>query len=400
MKYLKITLKPLDAYFLGGERNASYPDNQIQRSEPKPYFIRSNTLPSQSALFGILRYLGIRNPESSFQPNLETDGKNIGLKSFDLLSTEIQSFGKINRISPLLLQSMEKCKDELVEKHFIPAPRNRVAVDLKKDPAPVIKPFTEFIKVNTTGGVRYLPKEYKEKDAWDNVDVLCLEDGTLRGDLFQRQIRVGINRQFKKSQNKADPSGFFKKEYVVLDSAYSFLFYAEVEDHFWYPNERVVYVGQGRAPFAATVTNLEEKPAIALPEAFHQEHAEINGQPAAAPCSAVALSDIYYPGPLEELKQRCSLMIAEGKDYRVFTTNYSAAGTYGRYKKHPSALRLIPAGSVFLFFGTETQSAREQMDTFRTTLNNQEVTKTAQIAGFNHLFYSDGTSTYNKEVQQ
>lgn len=101
MKTLKIVMKPLDAYFLGGERNAAHENSPTQRTQRNPYLIHSNRMLSQSAAFGALRYLGIRSPKPSFRLEPE-DRANIGAESYQITS-EGQKFGKIHCISPVLL---------------------------------------------------------------------------------------------------------------------------------------------------------------------------------------------------------------------------------------------------------------------------------------------------------
>jgi CRISPR type III-B/RAMP module-associated protein Cmr3 len=385
MMYLKITLKPLDAYFLGSERNTQFSgsNENSQLSEQKPYFIRSNQLPSQSALFGVLRYLGIQNPKSNFELASE-DKDNIGPNSYNLLSQEIQNFGRIHGISPLLLENKQK-------ERFMPAPRNRCGEESwADDKKTTIQPFTEFEKVNTLLGTRYFPTEYDEK-IWDGVNAMCLEDGHLVKDLFQGETRIGINREFQRKGDDAPLNGFFKKEYIVLNPDYKFLFYADVAEDFVLPEggQRVVYMGQGNSPFLAKLEKETSKPVIALPQEILPSNALTAEN---RHCTATLLSDLYYEDNVDTLKQYCSLMIAGSKDYRVFTTNYGNDKTaINRYSKHRCALRLLPAGSVFLFFGEDRQ---EKMEQFRSMMDGLSITKQAQIAGFNHIFYSDGISTY------
>ena len=52
-KYIRIVLTPLGPYFLGGERGLKYTDNDTQMSRGEKYYIKSNLMPNQSALFGV-----------------------------------------------------------------------------------------------------------------------------------------------------------------------------------------------------------------------------------------------------------------------------------------------------------------------------------------------------------
>ncbi len=103
MKYLRIILKPMEPYFLGSERSARYGDSS-QLSLTDPYYLISEKLPSQTSLFGVLRYLGIRNPKTSFHLSPE-DKEIIGDHSFTVEGTPSSTpeFGKISKISPLMI---------------------------------------------------------------------------------------------------------------------------------------------------------------------------------------------------------------------------------------------------------------------------------------------------------
>ena len=381
MKTLKIVMKPLDAYFLGGERNAAHENSPTQRTQRNPYLIHSNRMLSQSAAFGALRYLGIRSPKPSFRLEPE-DRANIGAESYQITS-EGQKFGKIHCISPVLLVDRQG-------QRWMSAPRGRVALPEEQEGKGLYQPFTSFALVETALGTRCLPEEYNEKTAWDGAELLCLETGALRGSVFGTQMRTGINRSSQKkarngkNQNDGTPSGYFKKEYVTLDPDFSFLFYAQAEDGFFCRRDGVVYMGQGRTPFAVQVEEAE-KEALALPPCCCPAAVRVNGEE--RPCAwAAALSDVYHPGDVNELKQRCSLMIAEGRSYRTFITKTDAENSNTRYEKGQIGLKLIPAGSVFLFLGTEKQTPQEQMEEFAAYLKG--LSAHARKAGFNRLCYS------------
>lgn len=380
---LNITLTPLGAYFLGTERNASYKDEtNSQQSELNPYFIRSGKYPSQSALLGILRYVGIQNPDQTF--SIRNDIDNIGKESYDLLSKS-QSFGRIQNISCLMLT------DE-AGRRYIPAPRNHRPAKWKKDKNDVesaeFSPFNEFSAVKTLDSVRYYPTQYNEKEAWDDAELLCLEDGRLYKSPFDTKVQVGINRQSQKlDEDKRTVSGFFKKEYTVLKKGFSFRFSAEVENDFFYHPQTVAYVGQGHSPFAVRIEKVEEEPKDnkpVMPVNCVPASVKVNGK-AQSVCYAVALSDCYYPGDIEALRKMCSFMMADYRSYRVFTTNYadeSAESAPKRYRKHDEALKLLKAGSVFFFFGADGQTPEVQRNAFVNALTLSH----PQKAGFNQLY--------------
>ena len=87
MIHWKIQLTPRAPYFLGNERSQHYRDNRTQRGLLDPYYIPSNELPAQSALLGVLRYLGIHHPTPQFSQTPE-DRERIGTQSFDLYTRD------------------------------------------------------------------------------------------------------------------------------------------------------------------------------------------------------------------------------------------------------------------------------------------------------------------------
>lgn len=354
--HLKILLKPLEPYFFGGERNQAFTDGtNSELSEQNPYFIRSNRFPSQTTLFGLLRYLGIENPDPSYR----IDPNVIGAQSYSLFGD--RSYGMIHSISPLLLQDD---KGDL----YLPAPRNRMAAKWQEDPentAPY-HPFTHYTRVSTLDGIRLLPADdYNEKTAYDGADIINLHDGSLRRNVFLSQIRVGINRRAQRSDSSL--SGFFKKQYYTLSKEYSFVFFADVADAFPFRANRVVFVGQGRTPLSVKIEKCEEPnfqyPAVCFSGGL----------------TAIAQSDVFCPGTLAELRERCALVMAELKDHRQFTTNAQASNTASRYSKARESLKLIPAGSVFIFTDTN------QLAAFRSHM--ESISKIPSIAGMNHIQY-------------
>lgn len=354
--YLKIVLRPLEPYFFGGERNQAFTGGiNSELSEQNPYFIRSNRFPSQTTLFGLLRYLGIENPDPSYR----IDPNVIGVQSYDLF--EARSYGMIHSISPLLLQDD---KGDL----YLPAPRNRMAAKWGEDPENIAPyhPFTHYTRVSTLDGDRLLPAEdYNEKTAYDGADIINLRDGTLRGNVFISQIRVGINRSAQRKNSEL--SGFFKKQYYTLSKGYAFVFFADVADGFPVHADRVVFAGQGRTPISVKIEKWE-KPNFRYPAVCFS-----------GGLTAIAQSDVFYPGTLAELRSRCALVMAELKEHRQFTTNANARNTASRYSKAKESLRLIPAGSVFLFTDTD------QLAAFRSHM--EAVSKIPNIAGLNHIQY-------------
>ncbi|MBQ8515321.1 MAG: hypothetical protein IJ496_07975 [Ruminococcus sp.] len=378
MRYL-ITLKPQEPYFFGTDRNVAYGSTTIQRAQMNPYYIKSANIPSQSALFGVLRYLGIADPKMDFSLSPE-DKLNIGEKSFSLLKRE-QTFGRIRRISPLFLMDNQSRK-------YVPAPLNHAAKSMSKpeDHHEIAKaafePYDKFSAIKQPIGCtteRYLPMQHDDKN-WDDGMFVRIDDQkpVLIGHLFTTQTRVGINRDAKKKGKEAEQSGFFKKDYIQLHPDFSFAFYADLEDEMSLPEQRMVCIGKGRTGFLAEAKPAEqddvswEKLKTVFPEkAVLDDHS----------CTLHYLyvqSDLWYSGDWQRLKESCCLMLANISEYRAFTTNYDKnVSMTQRYKKEQTLLRMIGAGAVFVC------SSAGQREELIKMLESSENFEHGQTAGYN-----------------
>lgn len=365
----EIDLRPLEPYFFGAERSAVFGDWLPQMARRKSYYLRSAELPSQSALFGVLRYLGISSPDESFS----IDENRIGGESFRLTADRPQKFGMIQRISPLVLKQI--CADGV--DYLVPAPRNHRAVALKtaEDSAEFL-PYRDLLPIKINGISRLLPGEadYSEKDK-DNAQFFSLKTGRLKGKFFRTVERVGINRRFSGS----DEGGFFRKACILLHPSVSFTYWADVaEDYFDFPGDgplvRTVYMGQGHTPFTATITKVGCLPVnldLLQSTAFSND----------AFLYRFALSDLCFTESAEALRACCSLMLAVPQEYREFSTCYSRnnPASKARFRREQRLLRLFRAGSVFIL------RDEEQAKAFDCLLRESQPIQ-ATIAGFNCVY--------------
>lgn len=191
-----VTFRPLGDYSFGSDRRFSFVGkNNYSEDEYAPYFIRTNRVPEQSTVFGMIRYLilvsnGI-DLKQDFQYDENTRDKIkalIGEKSFSL-NGGVQSFGKLERISPIFLRKNSK---EVV----IPNPFNnkqgREGIDQ-------FEPITleEEITLPTSFGEIALPKskEYNPKeghgDGYYNINTGHLEAAE---DIFSTKVATGVRR--------------------------------------------------------------------------------------------------------------------------------------------------------------------------------------------------------------
>ena len=422
-KYIRIELTPLAPYFLGGERGLKYDDNDTQMSRGEKYYIRSNLMPNQSALFGVLRFLGIENPDSSYA----RDENRIGKESYRLDNASNQDFGMIKKISPLYLMRKED-ENEPPAENDKENKKNKKEGDNLYFPAPMLiaamdsgnsKKNNQYECLETDCGSRWLPLFYSEKDA-ELFRFIHLSDGKLLDkeiNPFRYQTRVVINR--KRNYNNGistypeKDKDFLKKDYVILDG-FRFVFYAKVgEGLFDFSQEKIikksVFIGQGKCPFAAEISdagNFGEKMISLDATVFSQKVGKQLGNPVTVSgqkkdcCYAFLVSDMFYEGSMDKLKERCVYAMTAQKQYRVFTTNYKAREAVsgnkgnGRFVKQNEVLHLLQAGSTFVFENTE------QMKNFKAYIETMPFFAHGQIAGFNGIFYYDPNEKPHSETEE
>ena len=191
-----VTFRPLGDYSFGSDRHFSFVGKTTySKDEYAPYFIRTNRVPEQSTVFGMIRYLilvshGIQLKQD-FQYGDDTRNKMeklIGKKSFSL-NGGVQHFGKLEKISPIFLL---KNSEEIV----IPNPfNNKQGKEGIEQFAPML--LEEKIKVSTSFGKIALPKskEYSPKegygDGYYNIDTGHLEAVE---DIFRTKVATGVRR--------------------------------------------------------------------------------------------------------------------------------------------------------------------------------------------------------------
>lgn len=191
-----VTFKPLGDYSFGSDRRFSFVGrNNYSKDEYAPYFIRTNSVPEQSTVFGMMRYLilvsnGIQLKQDFRYDDVTRDKmkKLIGKKSFSL-NGGVRDFGKLEKISPIFLL---KNGEEIV----IPNPfNNKQGKEGIEQFAPMI--LEEEIKVSTSFGEIALPKskEYNPKEGYGNgyynINTGCLE---AIEDIFMTKVATGVRR--------------------------------------------------------------------------------------------------------------------------------------------------------------------------------------------------------------
>lgn len=310
MKKALIVLKPLEAYFFGNDKSFEFGNTEIQLAGS--YYIESSDIPNQTTLFGVLRFIGIKNIKSNFKLD-EEDIKQIGKESFDF-KKDTQDFGMIKKISSLYL--IDEKNNLYIKTPF----------DHDNNVKDKYHPFDNYVPINTNVGLKKIPINYNSKlyitDSYMNVNTGEIVE---KSEVFIDVERVGINRL---SEN----DGYFKKKYKNLNDKYSFCFFAEVEENMIL-TERIVFLGQGKSSFKVSIRyDIEEK--------------EIDK----FLCHDVvyAKSDILIDGSTKSVIENSDFSIIKYKNYRGFITNYNSTKEIDRFIKSADKYYLIASGSIFV----------------------------------------------------
>lgn len=286
MAIYKVLFHPLEEYFFG--EDGSFREG-VSNAE---YFITSRFFPSQTTVFGIIRYLNLlclKDKGSYLQEEKELNNKTVGKKGFSIESaidsnSEVQNFGIIKGMSGVFLHRYDV--EDKVNRVYVTLPK-----DAKKQPE-IDKSYTSIFdegeeSVVTSNGKKMMPQKYNVKEGLE-IGFISIDAGISdAGELLQNELSIieppfeyvlktglKINRKMNKPKdmvdltNTQDPmSSLFKKEYVRLkqesgEVEYSFGVYVEIEndeeEEVTKRMNRVVGIGLGGSLFSVRTSKIEE----------------------------------------------------------------------------------------------------------------------------------------------
>lgn len=339
-KEILIRLTPLEPYFLGSDRTFHYGEKDVRRIGKSDYFIKSEKIPSQTTIFGVLRYLGLQDRTVDY--DLGDSALNIGTSSFQF-AYDSQEFGKIKKISPLFI--MHSNPDRV----YVRTPFNHIKSSANTSSAGNIcfSPFSEFTKLTFTNGdiceEQIIPLDYKAKD-WLSDSFMDIDNGEIMesSELFFEREYTGIDI------NK-DKEAFFKMQFVELKEGYSFAFCAVLDDDFPEITDKIVYMGRRKSAFAVTAEQPGElswnKCREAIEESIEKSIGN-DGQPFCYFASDTYFRNTSKENPIESLLGHCRFSVIQTKTLREYRTNYYTISQKDRFEKSSELFRLIRAGSV------------------------------------------------------
>ncbi|MDE7313792.1 MAG: hypothetical protein K2N87_19575 [Eubacterium sp.] len=321
-----VKIIPLEPYAFGTDQKFCYPGEKSTGKES--YFVRSRTIPEQTTILGMLRFLvlkqrGLLHSDFQYTEDEKQDiARCIGPESFQF-GKEKQDFGCIHGISPVFL--MDREGHYLVKNPF----HN---TEKKKGYQPMMMSDK---KVETSFGEIRLPKkgEYDAKTG-HATGYYHLSNGSIHQDLFTSVLVPG-NR---KNNKISDDDSFFKKEFFVLKKGYCFAVFVDADDLF---QTDTVSMGMGGNTFLVTS---EKDRQDDLDKCVKKAFAGAEHTGTEKEAWFYALSDLVVQHQIQDVKTFC---IVEQKQMRNLTTDYSAQSWLRKLALRGYQRNIIQSGSVF-----------------------------------------------------
>lgn len=353
-----VKLTPRETFSFGGNKQFHFKNRDKFDNVYNPYFIQTNSVPEQTALFGAMRYF-ILDKHNLIQSNFnysDEDRKKmeklVGGVSFSLEKNDTQ-FGLIDSISPLFLLKNSK---EII----IPNPFNNKEKEKSFHPI-LVEDFT----TETSKGDIHLPKkgEYNPK----NMNVYesgyyNLEQSSIEKNIFKKVVHTGNNIKDKSDNTNED--GLFKREVFKMSSDYCFAFYLKLKEELKEElllKPSFVSMGQKSSLFQVSLVKEENTLEQKICDAFAKQ----------TPKNVIwyyALSDCL-------VKERLDLdfAIIKEKTVKQIRTNFKKSGYFGAINRNQQSKILYSRGSVFYH-----KIKRDALDT------------NLEIAGYNKLLEIKG----------
>lgn len=338
---VRIRLTPTGHYFFGGERGFGY-DKQLKRQMSDSYFIRSLDVPSQTTLFGVLRYiLGVK--DGRLRENAE---RLIGKQSYSLLD-ENEDFGIIRSISPVYLSKQDY--------YYIRTPfdhkNGSVYNPLSRSPGVQVDvinyPCREIRKV--------YPSDYNAKAGLPSSFMSLSEKKIVEdNEIFRSSVEV-VSRKNKDASGNED--GFAKKEYKRLAQGWSFVFFAELDAISIPDYNRSAVLGKDSSVFTVDMVEGEEPNVASLFK--DREFGFLYFQ-----------SPAYISGGAKALIEASDFSILGSESLRVFKTQDSRL----RPDYDAPLIQLVSAGSIAFSKTKEcVLNTHAQIAGFNRTIGGKEI---------------------------
>lgn len=366
-----VTLTPLDWFFFGGEQTHGEGDSS-------QYFSKSNYLPQQSALLGMLRYQLLKqkgwltkdkkNDESDKNkkpaPSKEEIEALIGKKSFSMQERLFgpASFGVIQKISPIgIKENQDKNPDQDKEKDgfYLPVPlTDGYKIKFEENKSRVyLAGECKKIRIDDAGS--FNPKKNQNDEIWCRR-----EDGKKiqSSDIWKESEKIGIT---KTTGQKDNDDAFYKQEFLSFKKKYVYAFYCSLDDKAPELKNDNVYLGGQRSAFYMSVEPVEGT----VEELFLQHVKEKKDEN-----QIVLLSDSYVED-MEALNKATLFHWSDSLPFRNIETKVGQEKYHRKLDKIEVKYHFIKRGSVLFCKGKEKQEELKKL------LNNDYL----QAIGYNYF---------------
>lgn len=345
MTEYRIELKPIEPYYFGGENSMDSNNNKVLK-----YLMKSRELPQQTTLLGMLRKELLKVEgyyKDDYAEFLEyySDNKNdidklIGRCNFNGELNDMQSFGIIKKISPIII-----CDND--NNYFMPAPKNYYRVeDTHNYKSYELEEFNSEGNSSRLGSLYNLKnydskigliKDYIQISYHSDIKTFKHTDKLIKKDsVFEVVERVGIT---KGKNGKTQDEAYYKRKSYLLKENRSFVFFADLElDDF--ERESFVNLGGNQSMFKlkitkATMDNLFQK--IVKPLSS-EKHLTIIGE------TYLDIEKILNVEIEHSNKNILKFGIIETIDFRSIKIRKENKNI--RFKKQEKKLKLIDRGSI------------------------------------------------------
>ncbi len=329
-----VKLKPLDWFFFGGEKTFGDGKNE--------YLARSNKMPQQSAIIGMLRYQLLKQKgwlnDANGKSTAPADAvvKLIGASSFSMSGDN--NFGAIKAISPICICSGEQM--------YTPLPKdNEYTLQLKG----VTRAYLNGEKTNNN---LVQIEKFDHKASYWLRKWSCGSGEAIDDDaIWETRMQIGITKP--RNGDSSNEKSFYKQEVCRLIGAFQFAFWVELDEELT-PDK--VFIGAQRSCFDMTVTPVDGDTATLETCYIAVTHIK---EPTAAH-KIVLLSDAYV-ADINVLNNHCLFHWSDTIPFRNMetTTNGKWKSGYTRYKRIDTRYNLLERGSVLYF---ETDGQRTELE--------------------------------------
>lgn len=355
-KYL-ITLAPTGKFFFGGDMTFQVGNNEKSEHNKQysSYIIKSGHFPQQTSLLGMLRFLILSNSPAFDKIKQEIQDKAvaktlIGSNSFKVNNDTCNSFGKINSLSPCILQMSED--GENWSSYLPPIADYGLTIDFSQSLSNVTvnSALKESKKKQVPSVKGYNPKERQQQQYIPTSGIAEIE----QSDIFTEDQRIGINKDYS---GKTKDASFYKQISYRFGKkencrVYRFAFMADI-DLDLSGMKKIVSIGGDSSQFVLEV--LAEDIVLQYPQQNNYDCFS----------KVILLSDSYIS---EAEVDNSIFAISDTKPFRflqtsVYTKSYNILSQSVVRSKR---INLYKAGSVFYFENTEAH------ENFVTALKNKE----------------------------